>query len=108
MKKKQVDGKSTLTEHSPQTSRKLVKWELSNQLHGCVNAEEMMLYLRLVFLVRDGNEFRAFDDFALDFPWPAKEDFHDADTVAKAFLALAEELGLLVPGAQAELADLDG
>jgi len=63
---------------------------------------------RLFFLVRDGNGFRAVDDFALDFPWPAQEDFHDADTLAKAVLTLAEELELLVPGAEAEIVDLDG
>jgi hypothetical protein len=63
---------------------------------------------RLVFLVRDGDGFRLFDDFALDFPWPAKEDFHGADALANAVLTLAKELELLVPGAQAEIVDLDG
>ena len=63
---------------------------------------------RLVFLVRDGDGFRAFDDFALDVPWHVNEDFHDADALAKAVIAYAEQLGLLVQGAQAEIVDLDG
>ena len=63
---------------------------------------------RLVFLVRDGDGFRAFDDFAVDFPWHVNEDFHDADALAKAVIAHAEQLGLLVPGASAEIVDLDG
>jgi hypothetical protein len=63
---------------------------------------------RLVFLGRDGDGFRAFDDFALDFPWHVKEEFDDTDALAKAVLALAEQLELLVPGAQAEIVDLDG
>jgi hypothetical protein len=50
---------------------------------------------RFVFLVRDGDGFRAFDDFALELPWPANEDFHNADTLANAVLALAKELQLL-------------
>jgi len=63
---------------------------------------------RLVFLVPDGDGFRVFDDFALDFPWPVKEDFHDVDTLANSVIALAKELELLVPEAQAEIVDLDG
>ena len=38
---------------------------------------------RLVFLVRDGDGFRAFDDSALDFPWHVNEDFNDADALAR-------------------------
>jgi hypothetical protein len=63
---------------------------------------------RLVFLVRDGDGFRAFDDFALDFPWHVNADFHDADALAKVLIAYAEQLGLLVPRANAEIVDLDG
>ena len=63
---------------------------------------------RLVFLVRDGDGFRAFDDFALDFPWHVNEDYRDADALAKAVIAHAKQLGLLVPGANAEIVDLDG
>ena len=49
-----------------------------------------------------------FDDFALDFPWHVNEDFHDADALAKAVIAYAEQLGLLVRGANAEIVELDG